>query len=298
MKKIHTLNARDNVQLVVIKEYFNLTSEQMHKEIKAMYSLCCNTLKFKGVHYDGLKNCLTPQHKRKEAAFIFDRKCISDNWYGKEVIEKILPLLNKNSSCSVLVGDFINNSEKAKYVLGKVINRKVEYSNQYYIVYINNLTTEMLAAIDRELRYYAAYIKYADMTYYCLLKMYLSTMLCHIFIQHKDIILQSHEDDRDNSENINITGYNFEKYNLKCKSIQDSIYGLFLTYKIERPVFKGFEEDTYFSLNSVDPSPLDISNCCVLVEDEKLIYLKTQKGKIFENAGKILRNANRRPETL
>jgi len=215
----------------------------------------------------------------------FDRECIDSGWYGKEVMDKIIPLLDKNLSCSVLAGDFIENSTHAREVLGKVIGQNVEYSNRYYIIYINNLSDKMVDEINRGLEGYRPFIKLVDTTYKSLFKVYLSGMLCNVFIKYKKIILQGHEEDRNHLEDVNTIGYSFEENDFICRSIQEPLYGVFLTYKIERPVFDGFTDDTTFSLNSVDPLPLDISNSTIQIPPKKLEYLKKEKGKVFENAG-------------
>lgn len=282
---IHTINARGNVFLSVVKDCFNIPDFQMHSEIKSMHVNCCKILSDKGIKYDDLKSSLIPQCKRKEVALIFDRECIETGWYGKKVMDEIIPLLDKNLSCSVLAGDFIENTEHAREVLGKTIGQNIEYSNRYYIIYINNLSDRMIDTIDKGLQGFYPFVKLVDTTYNSLFKVYLSSMLCNVFIKHKKIILQGHEEDRNHLEDVNTIGYSFEENDFICRSIQEPLYGVFLTYKIERPVFDAFSDDTSFSLNSVDPRPLDISNLTIQIPAEKLEYLKKEKGKIFENAG-------------
>ena len=282
---IHTLNARGNIFLSVVKESFKVSDQRMHLEIKALHEKCVQILKDKGIEYQTLKNCLIPQCKRKEVALIFDTKLIDSGWYGKDAMNQIIPLLDKNLSCSVLAGDYIENSIHARQVLGEQIKKNVSFSNQYYIVYINNLTDEMLDKIRNGLQYYSPFTALIDTTYETAFKIYLSNMLCHVFIKHKSIILQGHEEDRSHLEDINTIGYSFEENGLMCRSVPEPYHGVFLTYKIERPVFSGFEEDTSFSLNSVDPEPFDLNTCEIHIPEEKLQYLKSEKNKVFKNAG-------------
>ncbi|MPT47967.1 MAG: hypothetical protein E2598_06045 [Sphingobium sp.] len=58
-----------------------------------------------------------------------------------------------------------------------------------------------------------------------------------------------------------------------------------LTYKVERPVFPGFEVDTEFALNAISLLPLPLDDFTVEVEEAKLAYVKTIKEGSVERAG-------------
>lgn len=280
IKSLHTLNARENIFLSVAKEHFNLTSERVHSEIVAMLDQCCKALSSKNIEYQDLRSSLTPQQDRKEIALIFDSEQVGDNWYGKKIMDQIIPLLNKDSSHSVLAGDFTNNSVRGREILSDALGCSIgPYSNQYFIVYINNLTNEMVEVIDSGLANYNPYIKFIDTTYSSPFKIALSTMLCHDFIKHRNIIIQGHEDDRDNEENINMIGYSFEENGFICKSIQGMFYSLFLSYKIERPVFKGFDDDTEFCLNYAQKNPPLLKDLTIDIKEEKFLYLQKNKNE-------------------
>lgn len=81
-------------------------------------------------------------------------------------------------------------------------------------------------------------------------------MLVNLCIKHGKVILQEYELDRDNTEDVNTCGYPFEENGFVCRSINGDIMGVLLSYKIERPVFPGFESDTHFALNAVSTTPL------------------------------------------
>ena len=106
----------------------------------------------KSIDYTKLKSALIPVHKdKKEIAFVFDSSLIEIAWYGNTVFECILPVLNKESTYSILCGDIIADSlpkdiaEKA--ILGTLIRfheTKFRHPTQYYVVYINNLSERQL----------------------------------------------------------------------------------------------------------------------------------------------------------
>jgi hypothetical protein len=75
--------------------------------------------------------------------------------------------------------------------------------------------------------------------------------------------------------------YPFEDFDYRVVSFQTWCVDLFLSYKIERPVFPGFEVDTEMSLNAVSNSVLPIDDFTVEIEEAKLNYLKSEKlGKL------------------
>jgi len=97
--------------------------------------------------------------------------------------------------------------------------------------------------------------------------------------------LLGHEDDRDNSENINLVGYPYEESGYKIFSLQGNYFGVFLSYKIEREVFKGFESDIDFSLNSISPIISKIET--IEIEDKKFVYLLENKSGKLKKASII-----------
>lgn len=291
-KTIYTLNARGNMLLEITKEYFQLNDEIMHSEITKMFNTLNNILKSKNLEYSKLKKCLIPQSDRKEIGLIFDTSKIKNNWYGKEIFNNIIPLFDEKSSHSILCGDYIGTNENQKmlyYHFFKEIRqlKDIEYkhSTQFYIVYINNLSNQRFNHFIENLKEVQSFIGYFNLTNQSPIKSLLSTMLINIFIKQDKNIIMSHEDDRNNNEDINILGYEFEESNFIIKSIQESYYGVFLSYKIEREIIKGFECDLNFSLNSMSSliSKIEI----IEINEDKLEYLKTEKTGKLEIANLI-----------
>lgn len=291
IKSLHTLNARGHMMLEVMRDYFDLTSQQMFSEIQGLRRSVENALSPKGICYEDLKTALVPDRKRREIALVFDTLSIDSYSYGIEVFKRLIPLFNKNSNHSVLCGDYSGSNENQSLLHEAMteailLNRSVEFkhSSQFFIVYINNLTPTMIERFDKGFSGWEPYIGYADTTYNSKFKFLLSTMLCNVFIKHKKIIIQGHEDDRPNNEDINMCGYPFEEFGYSCKSIQSMLEGVLLSYKIERPVVKGFEVDTEFSLNSVNSSPHPLDEFSIEVEKAKLAYLKKIKTGSMDRA--------------
>lgn len=285
-RTIFTVNARGNMFLEITKEYFSLDDNVMHSEINGMFNELTKVLDSKSIKYSNLKSCLIPKYDRKEIGLIFDTLKIESDWYGNDVFKKIIPLFHKTSTHSILCGDYIGENELQNELffrfysqINQVNEFEYKHSSQFYIVYINNLSENMFNKLTSDLKDFNAFIGFFDLTNQSFMKSYLSTILVNSFIKNNRTILMGHEDDKDNSENVNLISYPFEQSGYRVKSIQGIYFGVFLSYKIEREVFKGFESDFDFSLNSISPIVSRIEE--IEIEESKFEYLRTvKKGKL------------------
>ncbi|WP_199825214.1 hypothetical protein [Halomonas sp. G11] len=284
MDTIYTLEARDHGMLEVMADYFEMDHDAIYREINRMFQELLKLLKSKAVNYQELRACLTPSTEKKEVIFVFDSQQIDSNWYGSEVFKKIIPLLDKRTSHSFLCGDYISHGleqDRLYHELVSSINIRnasdYSHSTQYYFVYMNNVSDHLLKLMDEGLKGYKPYTGYVDITFSCFMKKYASVTLVDSFIKHKGVVICGHEDDRDNSENVNMPGYAFEENGYKCLSLQDSLAGVFLSYKIERPVYEGFRRDAEFSINSISKNVSAIDDFDVEIDEGKLKYLEENK---------------------
>ncbi len=265
----------------------------MLREINAIFSTLLEILKAKRIDYSSLKNALVPRPDQIEAAFVFDRTEIKSGWYGLEVFERILPALDVNATHSVLCGDLCGDADMQDG-LYKAFSREVTLarsctwrrSNQFYIVYINNLSDQRLSNICNALSQYGGYVGWINCYAPSFLKKYFSLILCNKFLKAERIIIQGHgDDDVENTEDVNMAGYPFEEYGYTCRSLQSMYYDLFLHYKIERAVYPGWESDTLFSLNSISSTVVPLEECEVEVEEAKLRYLQEEKEGSMKKSG-------------
>lgn len=292
IKQIHSLNARNNVQLEVMRDYFNLTPDRMLVEIQGMRQRVVSALASKGVDYDALGAALCPDRKKREIALIFDATIIKSSWYGREVFKHLIPLLDIRTNNSILCGDYAIESKNQELLCeafrdAVFLVRPITYqhSTQFYIVYINNLSDNAFQKLARGLVEFDAYVGYTDATYHSVFKTLLSTQLSNLCIKNGKKIIQGHENDRDDADNVNMCGYPFEENGYKCVSLRCDLAGVLLAYKIERQVIDGFYVDTEFSLNAVNQNVSKIDTFDVYVEDAKLKYLKKYKPGSMHHAG-------------
>lgn len=292
LKPIHTLEARGNIMFEVMRDVFNLDSMGMFALIQGQRSKVEAALKHKRIDYTNLKSALVPSNKRREVALVFDTEKIASGWYGGDVMERLIPLLNMESNHSVMEGDYLDRPGQdddlfSAFQQAVQLRNQINYRHptQFYIVYLNNLSDEMIRRIDEGLSSYIGYAGMADTTYTSAFKVFLSTMLVNSFIKHGKIILQAHAPDCDPDENINTKGYAFEKNGFICRSICSDLFDTLLSYKIERPIFPGFESDTEISLNAISLTPANLEDFEVDVAIAKLEYLKREKGGSIERLG-------------
>jgi hypothetical protein len=146
---------------------------------------------------------------------------------------------------------------------------------------LNNLSDSHFLNIHDGLKKFEGYVGYFDLSYSSLIKIKISTILIRLLLKNKLTILNCSEA----NEDVNTSGYPFEEYGYNFKGIDDILYGVFLSYKIEREIFPGFETDTLFSLNAITQNVLDISDFELLIEENKLAYLLNEKTGSLERAG-------------
>ncbi len=283
---IYTLNARGNVLLPATVNMLNLNNSQYAKMVLDFHDEAKIKLANKGIDYNKLKSALIPVHKnRYEIALIFDSQIIDSIWYGNDVFGHVLPSLNKESTCSILCGDIIADYLPCEIVYTILMNDMVQihpttfrHPTQYYVVYINNLTSLHKETIISSLKAYHAFVGYVDTTFMSLFKSLISRSLMSICIKHKDTMILRHEDDIDDNENINNCGYRFEKYGFKFISVKQMYYDLFLTYKIESILAD--QEDLDYSIRAISPHYETCNN--IYVDKHKIEYLNDAKNGLMK----------------
>jgi len=285
---VHTLDARDNVMLEVMRDHFKLSPHVMHRQIQEVAHATSALLRKKGIDYGALRSALVPQQDRHEMALLFNIDFKASGSYSYPVHQRLLRLFNRQSSHSLLHGDITDKGwgafEEAARNLVRVGQRRFE-SPMLYAVYVNNLTDQMLADIHRGMGDYPLYIGYVDTTYGSMFKALLSTQLVHAYIQHRGMTLGQHEDDRHENEDVDLVGLGLDEGGYKMRSVPGMNFMLLLSYKIERPVVGGYETDTEFSLNAISPIALPLESCEIEIDPRKFEYLSREKAKSLQGLG-------------
>jgi len=286
VEPIHTLNTRSHIVLDLLRDYDGLSAEQMMSEIRRLHSETINILAEKNIEYAGLRSGLVPQMDRQEALFLFDSEETGSSLYGPDVFDHLLPVLDPRTTQSILVGDLLGDNQQ---LILDILRESLQLARPFtfrhgtliFGVYLNNLTDTSVERLNRELTQFPAYIGYIPTTFMSRAKIYASTTMAGFLLKKGKTLIMSHEDDRSNSENINITPYRLEKHGYTIASLQGIYQSIFLTFKIERPVFPADIKDQEHSLNAISRSLDPPTGCKVLLEEAKHGYLINQKlGKL------------------
>ena len=278
---IYTFNAKDNVMYPVIKSIFQLSDKAVYKTIQDEFSVLQKRLLCKKVSYEKLKGALVPNQDADmfEICLVIDSIQIADYNYGGTVFNALLPLLDKNSTYSILCGDYIDNSGTMdtsfqyylKAALDEVLNRcngsRYQHSSQYFLIYFNRLTGNQREIIVEGLLKYPWFTGFADVTHESLFKSYISFILVHAFIKQGKQIIASHSSDYSDEENINMIGYPFEENGFSFVSISEESFMPFLSYKIESILPD--EDDVSFSLNALFPKFDSVKKLKFVISDKK-----------------------------
>ncbi len=292
-RTIHTLEARGNILLEFVKDRSRASDSAMRRliwqsaeELTQMLSQC-------GISYAELRSALVPQIDKAEIALFFDRASIDSAAYGWQVHPRLLSLLRPTSRHSVLHGDLGTDTAPDDWVRTALQIHLQPSGNPFHLVdsrqifcvYLNNVSAHFRQTLHDSLTRYRPYIGYADTTCGSQFKAYLSHRLVPAYLKHDRIILQRHPDDEPPPPGENMLGYRFEDAGLVCRSVGDSYYGVFLSYKIERPVLPEDEADTHFSANVMSDAPADPASCELEIDKTKFDYLKNKKAGTLRRLG-------------
>lgn len=291
---IFTLNTAGYLFYPVAKDCLGLNDNEVYDMINCEFSIMLERLKNKGIKYDELKKALIPNQDKdnQEVCLIFDTCQIDSDFYGYTVFEKLIPLMNKESTYSILYGDYINISNISQNSLFGMLQENLiahnetifNHSTQYYLVYINNVTKQQLSSFINGLKEYKWFAGYALLNHHSRFKTYLSHILIHLCIKSQSSIIMSHAEDIDDDENINHEDFPFEENGFRVISINEQSFGPFLSYKIES--LTPDKEDVSFSFNALFQKFDSVEKLKLKMTDPKWGYLNDEvngKGNILKS---------------
>lgn len=230
MISIHTVEARDNAMLDVTFENPQGRGEEIRREIAMALDTAIKQLSDRGVEYAKLRTALTPQVDKRELALLFD-STVMNGWYGGEAAEAVLPHMDRKSNHSILAGDIIF---KDLDFLLSALNAEGEFwretsipvSQQWYVVYITNLSDGGFNRLVDGVRSSRGAIGYVDCTYAGVTKTILSTCIGTRYVKVGSIFVNSHPFDADEDANENAAGWPFADHGYSYCSIADLLRSL------------------------------------------------------------------------
>lgn len=291
MSKIFTFDGKGNGILPLLKDFYELSIQDIHDEISQMHKEMLIALKENNVEYNDLKSALVPNHKKEEIGFLFDSSKINETTYGYEILGNIFPLLEKETTQSILIGDLIGRD---KSLIIKIVKHYIKSNKTFdvinsrniFCVYVNNMTGAMLSKIQEQLNTYKPYLGYIPATYSSPAKAYLSTILCNGCLKNKTNIILGHENDRPDTENVNLGAPAFEENGYQVISIKGKHFDHFLNYKIQSSLPHFHEVENYFSINLLTHDIVNLDKLNIELDrtkhEEYLLKVKLDKMKKAE----------------
>lgn len=290
---IYTLNARDNIILDILGGSLISDNKHLRAEITAAHRELLGILSSKGMEYKSLRWALSPHERKQECAFFFEieeLEKLSSPSYSATAGSHVLPLLNRDTTCSILTGQLWHpNNDEGLDLLNRHLRRRRSIHltdvHQLFCIYLNNLTPPALERIINGLSGFAPYVGHVPTTTNSPIKDWLSVVLGSAYIQAKRRMLGMHEPDVPNEENWNLLLWPLEEQRYECISVQDIYYHLFLSYKIERAPHPIREKDNMYGLSAISDLPLPFHELNVLIEEPKLQYLRENKYGSLKTSG-------------
>ena len=291
MPSIHTLNARGNFLLPVMRECFSLSDARTFAEIQNLHGECVGILKAKGIDYALLRTALTPQPTKHEAAFLFDTDlCARSFAPGVECAETLFSALDAQTTHSILGGELFGSSDQLarKLLDPAVVSTKPSFHlpDTCFVLYVNNLSAGAIAAVDSKLQQLPAYVGYLPCTYSSAAKTFTSLNLMNYVIKHGGTVIMGHEDDRPNTQDFNLHQHDYVTQGFRLRSIQSIYFGTFLSYKPERLLLDLIDDDLEIAVRAMSPAVAPLAEFTVLIEDAKFEkYLQITKLAKLQKAG-------------
>jgi len=289
MTPIWTLDSRDYQFLPMMEEYWRLSTPQVRGLILEMHAELIRMLQASGLDYSSFRNSLVPQGHKLERAFIFKTTLIDEDWYGGAIARQLTPILDSDHHCSILSGDLIFSDQRvARTALNNagIFHRSFDDVNtaMLHAIYVNNLTETRAENIHEKLKSYTPYIGYVPTKYSSTAKELMSLVLSTTYLKAGRRWLCESEDEVTMGHS-NVPGWPLSEYGYTCHSVPLHYWGSFLSYKIERAVYPGDENDTRLALAAISETPTDLTGFQVEVEPAKAEYLRLNKGGSLARAG-------------
>ncbi len=285
---IYLLNTKDNIALQAFTQHFKFSDFQTMKAIQREHGLLQEALSKKGIRYSDLKYALIPSidRERHECVLVFDMNKDS-SFYGLSIAFRLLKTVDDTTPHSILLGDYLNKfypEIDSENILKNMLLSSLgiegypeyQYSEQFYLVYINNVTNQQLSVLNKFMAEEKSAVGIADITHACFFKDYLSYLLASCFIIFKGKAIAPSSDYA--SEAVwagNDTFFSFEDAGYTSFSVADLYWHLFLSYKIETRITD--PEDIRYSINSISDKIVNLDNLDLRMDESKLAYLLKEK---------------------
>jgi hypothetical protein len=226
---IHTLNSRSHVMLEILRDHLGLVGTRMKAQIQAMHRDLVDILASKGVDYSALRSALVPLTDRNEAPVSSSiSQATGSNFYGPDVFDRLLPLLDKRTTQSIRVGDLLGDDQR---LISDILRESMVPARHFPFRHLDDFVrgctsitcrtppSSACTRLSAHLRHTWAPAHDLHVT---------RDAVCvnddrRVSTESRSTLVMSHEDDRPNSEDINITFYRLHQFGYRVASCNPCI---------------------------------------------------------------------------
>lgn len=276
---IHSLNNYTNVYVSSTAAALGLDSKHVGNLIHALHSETTRELAKGGVSYDDLRWALAPRATHAEVAFLFDSTAAGSDHYGFEFSKAWLPALWRHGpqQTAISQGDILIASPGWVWKeLDEHLVRTNDFprlaTEQYYVLYLTNMSRSQISAMDAALRdSAAAYLGYIDCSTWTPLKSFM--LLPQYAIRDSDALVVPA--DEEGSPHITPPT---RDHGFRLVGVEQTLYGVVLDHRIDNGVPKWADEDSALTLTALGGAQSPLSEMKLDLDEQRFIYLTSQAG--------------------
>jgi hypothetical protein len=199
MSAVLTINARDRTGLTVARNIFNMSPENFGGFIREHHTMLESELAKVGISYVALSPALVPSTTRHEMAMLFNIDLIGSSMYGMAIAKRLIPLLERKTTSSVLIGDIFLHPRAVREMArnaGFVTSELDEWGQDFlFCVYLNNLSETQRDALHSGFLDNPGYLGYVRATYNSDFRTTAGATLPTAFVKHKGSMIVNHGGD-------------------------------------------------------------------------------------------------------
>ncbi|MCD1285720.1 MULTISPECIES: hypothetical protein [unclassified Brevibacterium] len=252
-------------------------SERVAQLIYALHHETTQELARGGVDYANLRWVPTPRATHSEIAFLFDSTAVGSDHYGFELSKTWLPALWRHGPqrTAISQGDILNAPPGWVW---KELDGHLVCTNdfpqlateQYYALYLTNMSRTQVLAIDAALRdSTGAYLGYIDCSTWTPLKSFM--LLPQYAIRDGDALVVAV--DEDGSPHVIPPSGN---HGFRLVGVEETLYGVVLDHRMDNGVPEWAHEDSALTLTVLGGGQSPLSELKLDLDERRFTHLTSE----------------------
>lgn len=276
---LHSLNNYTNVFLSSTARELDLGDRGIENLIHRLRRDVTSELQRGGIDYDGLRWALTPRATHSEVAFVFDSTATGSDYYGLEIAKGWLPALWSYGPkrTAISQGDLLTMPSNWVWrELDEHLVRTIDVpelaTEQYFVVYLTNLSPTQITAMDRALRQStAAYLGHLDCSTWTPLKSCM--LLPQLAIRDRNALIVPADEDGIPHTRLPDVGRKF-----RLVGVEATLYGIVLDHRMDNGVPEWADEDSALTLAALGGARSPVRELELRLDQGRFIYLTDDSG--------------------